>query len=139
MDIEDFLGTTATVILDKSDRSTSSHFFKPYSSAINVAVRTTSIVTDSLVLGGFTAYFALFTGWELLKAIGNLITGNVSNAGDNVTAAGICLFCAGGLLIASIVSPVVNTVDLIGGAVNTIRGCCASSEEEGVGSNFALN
>jgi hypothetical protein len=139
MDIEDFLGTTATVMLDKSDRSGSSHFFKPYSGAINVLGRTASIVTDSLGLGGVTAFLALAAGWELLKAIGNLVTGNVSDAVGDAAAAGFILLLACEYLIAGIISPVVNTVDLIGGAVNTVRGCCASSEEEEVGSSFALN
>jgi hypothetical protein len=131
MNITDFAGTALRATIEGFEsHPISPCFFKPYSGAINVLGRTTSIVTDSLVLGGFTACFALATGWELLKAIGNLVTGNVSNAADNAEQFGIGLYCSGMMLIATIISPVVNVVDLVGGAVNTVRGCISPAENE---------
>ena len=130
MTLKYFVGTTFKAIaIKKTHESISSLFFKPSKSGIDVIGRTTSIVTDSVLLSGVSAYFAFNAVWELLKAVGNFITGYLSESKDNIQESGKNLLGTVIGLIAAIVSPIVNTVDLVGSAVNTIKDCCQNSEE----------
>lgn len=121
MEIYDFLGTTLKAIEISGSTSSklpvSSAFFKPYQSLTNVVGRTTSIITDPVVLAGLTAYCTLQMGIYLLKSIVNLITINLSDAKENISAIGTFLLAAALAITALILSPLVNFIDLIGGAV----------------------
>ncbi|WED43253.1 hypothetical protein [Legionella cardiaca] len=127
------LGTTAKVInksiFEKDSRSLRSYFFKPYKVPEKFLVRTTSIVTDAPILGITSAVVALFAGLEFLRAIGNLVTGNFKDSLENLKGVGACLVMSAAFAVLATFSPIINTVDLVGGMVNSLRECCVSSEE----------
>lgn len=128
------LGTTAkaiaTAVDNDSQKTVQSGFFKPYKSPSNVFFRTTSIITDPLLLAGGTAFFALLAGFELLKSLGSLITANRQDAKESLKESGEMIVIAGMLLIAAIASPLVNLVDLIGGGVTSLKQNLAVEETQ---------
>jgi hypothetical protein len=133
-------GTTVTAVRYSFDDHTKvpsvrSAFFKPYTSPQNVLGRTTSIVTDSLVLGSGSVFFALKAAWDLLLAIKNLVTLDISEAKENFSDAGINLLIAGMFLITAVLSPLINLVDLIAGAVTSLLE--PKNEEKQVSPNYA--
>lgn len=125
MAIKDFLGTTTLAVMygiddDERGPTVKSAFFQPYKSPLNVLGRTTSIVTDPLLLGTGSAVLALLAGWELLKAFKNLVTLNTYEAKKNFAESGEGFLASGALLIAAILSPLINLIDLIAGAVTSL-------------------
>ncbi|CEG57426.1 hypothetical protein [Legionella fallonii] len=127
------LGTTTKALYAAIDerevRTISSFFFKPYKSPSNALFRTTSIITDAPVLGTFSAVLAVMTVYELFKAVGNLLIGHFKESLGNLQEFKDGLLATIGLAALAIFSPIINTIDLVGGSVNSVRNCCASTPE----------
>lgn len=125
-------GTTAKAIdtiVRAKDKPLRSLFFRPYESSEKALIRATSIVTDTPVLALSSAVMALICGLELLKAVGNLVTGHFQDSLENLKGFAIGLVFSAITAVMAVLSPFINTVDMVGGLVNTIRECCPKSEE----------
>ncbi len=138
MQIKDLLGTTANAFLLAADednnasnitRAISSAFFKPYKSPSNVLFRTTSIITDPLLFTAGTAFFVLSAAFDLLKTFASLFTLNLTGAKENIGECGDSLKGVCFMLVAAIVSPVINLVDLIGSGVASLKQNSVEEEE----------
>ena len=123
MAIEDFYGTTSkaidTAVDEESKIKVRSLFFNPYKSPLTVLVRTTSIVTDPILIGAISGYFALDAGYEVLKSIFNLVTLNTHDAKEQIQYAGRAALASAVLLVVAILSPLINLVDLFAGALTS--------------------
>ncbi|WED43584.1 hypothetical protein [Legionella cardiaca] len=128
------LGTTAKIVSKKifedSKKPMPSFFFKPFTSSGNGVIRTTSIISDLPILGITSAVVALMAGVEFLKAIGNLVTGNVKISLENLKGTGAMLLISAVIAVAALFSPIINTIDLIGGVINSAPACCVCSDEQ---------
>ncbi|MCL9683778.1 hypothetical protein [Legionella maioricensis] len=114
-------GTTARAgATARSNQAVSSVFFKPYQSPADFLYRTASVITAPLIFTGFSAFFALKAGFEVLKAIGSLLLLNTASAKENIKEAGDSLKGSVYLLVVAVVSPFINLVDLIGSGIKSV-------------------
>ena len=129
-------GAIPKVFMD-DDTKPEFRFFKPYQSASDFALRSTSVITGPVVITAVSAYSALLTAWMLTKSIANLA---VLNTGASKEAfkkflVGSAVSLIG--LVLAIASPAINAVDLIGGGINSIFG--KSSNEHSISDSDLLN
>lgn len=133
MTINDFLGTTTHAILSASyysdQRGVNSVFFKPFTSPSQVLGRTMTVITDPLLLGTFSVYVGLCAGYELLTAFKDLVTLNTSSAKKNFSEASATFFISATLFITAVLSPIINLVDLIAGAITSLLPSKQNKEE----------
>ncbi|CEG56895.1 hypothetical protein [Legionella fallonii] len=132
--ISDILsGTTSKAIssalVNDNGAPIRSFFFTPIKSTTSFAVRATSIVTDTPQLAMASAVIALAIGAHFLATIGNFVTGNFEETLESLKGAGIFMLVSAGLAVAALFSPIINTVDLLGGMVSTVAECCAKPDE----------
>lgn len=126
MSLDRFIGTTVNAILALMDDASSappvtSVFFKPYSSPLDVLGRTTSIATDPLLIGAGAGYFALLAAVDLFQTCKHLFKLNTSAAKERLKNAGIQILITAALVVIAVLSPLINLIDLIAGAVNSLR------------------
>ncbi|MFC3908820.1 hypothetical protein ACFORL_06985 [Legionella dresdenensis] len=96
-------------------------FFKPFESAGDVACRGSSIIVAPALLTGESIALIALAGWELLKAIGNLLTFNFSELAENSAWGFSSLEAAPMVLITALASPLINLVDFIGSIITSIN------------------
>jgi hypothetical protein len=105
-------------------------FFKPLDSSGEFLLKTATVVTMPIVSTGMAVTALLVAGWELLKAIGNLVTLNFDRAGKNITDCRKFLHVMSITLLAAAVSPLLNFVDLIGSTIASIKPALSSEPSE---------
>ena len=131
INITNLVGIPARALLaERRNESIGPVFFKPYKSPKDFIFRTVSVGTAPIIITGFAAYFALESGFELIKGIGNLILLNGSKATEHFEKSDSSLILAGFLLVIAVLSPVINLVDLIVSGVNTMLQDSNDEEEE---------
>lgn len=123
--IEDYLLTHSGVagqylLKSKRDENTPT-FFKPYQSPADFALRTAYVISAPLFLSAVTLeIFALSVGAALKSISYDLVVHGIEKAWSNLTESLITLAASFVLAFISLASPIVNLVDLVGGAVTTI-------------------
>ncbi|MBL7481256.1 hypothetical protein [Legionella bononiensis] len=116
---EKFVGATLYPLIDSDDRPV---FFAKYKSASDFAFRTASVGTAPVLLTSASLALLLEAGSKLLLTFSNILELSFSEAIDNLKECGKSLLASPLFLVAAILSPLVNLIDLIGGAVNSLFG-----------------
>lgn len=98
-----------------------SRFFKHFDSASDIAYRGSSIIAAPFILTGYSIAALLMTGWELLKAVGNFLTFNFSEAVENISYSASFFVASPILFITALASPLINLVDFIGSIITSIN------------------
>ena len=106
-------------------------FFQSFQSVADFGSRTASIITAPILSATISCAVALLAVWELSKALGNLLFKfDTKSAGENLKEAGanalLTLIC----LLAIVISPIANTVSLVGSGVNTVKEATSSSHDK---------
>ncbi|KTD42436.1 hypothetical protein [Legionella quateirensis] len=114
---EKLVGATFYPLIDDTDRPS---FFAKYKSASDFGFRTASVATAPVVFSSASLALLLEAGSELLKAFSNILQFEMSAAIGNLKECGKSLLGSPIFLVAAILSPLVNLIDLIGGAVNSL-------------------
>ncbi|AMP88980.1 hypothetical protein [Legionella pneumophila] len=117
-------GTTYLAIdhyLKGKDKPLKSVFFSPYSSASNFLYRASHVVTAPISFSIITIELVASSLYLSLKSLNNLVFSDKNAAKiriiDSIVHFAVSLITAIGV----IVSPIVNLIDLIGGAISTMR------------------
>lgn len=98
-----------------------SRFFKHFDSATDIAYRGSSIITAPFILAGTSIAALLMAGWELLKAVGNYLKCNFSEAEENISWSASAIYAFPILFITALASPLINLVDFIGSIITSIN------------------
>lgn len=97
----------------------SSLFFKPIQSLQDLGVRAATIFTAPILLSIAAISSAMFSIAQLLFAAKNAVTGHYDEAKDNLIMAAYFAVDACVATVSAAVSPIANTIDVLGGAINT--------------------
>lgn len=123
-------GATAFPFINSDKRP---GFFSPYQSGKDFSLRAASIITAPIIFSLSTVAALLDACAELLKVFATLFQGEFSASKDHFIECGKNLMLQPIFLIAAILSPLVNLIDLIGGAINSIRQSSQTPNEENLG------
>lgn len=126
-------GATGFPFMDSSKRS---GFFSPYQSGKDFGLRAASIITAPILFSMNSVAALLEASAELLNAFAKLCIGELSESKDHVINCGKRLILAPIFLIAAILSPLGNLIDLIGGAINSIKHSSQTPNEENLNMGF---
>ena len=116
---EKLVGATLYPVIKSKDRP---GFFAKYESASDFGFRTVSLATAPLLLSSASLALLLEAGSELLRTFSNILQLEFSPALENLKECGEAILFSPIFLVAAILSPLVNLIDLIGGAVNSLFG-----------------
>lgn len=96
-------------------------FFKKYEMPRDFFIGATSVVTAPIICTGFSIAALLKAGCLFLKTVADLFTFDFSDAGKNIKNSAEWLGVSSILLIAAVLSPLINLIDLIGSAITSIK------------------
>lgn len=130
---EKLIGATLIPLLDSKNKIS---FFSSYQSGKDFSLRAASIITAPILLSLGTMSLLVNAGGELLNGFSELLKFDFSDAGKHFLESGKCLLVSPLLIIAAILSPLVNLIDLIGGAINSLRHSAQTPQQENMGMNF---
>lgn len=119
----DYSGVTSQVAgnrFRKHPLPLGSIFFQPYQSKADPFIRASSLVTGPAVLSFIALECALISVYFAVKSIIDLAAKNNKEAKKSIAASGELLLAMTGALLAAILSPIINLIDLIGGGINSI-------------------
>ncbi|MFT4059473.1 MAG: hypothetical protein QM652_07985 [Legionella sp.] len=105
-------------------------FFTPFKNSPDTFFRATQVVAAPFALTAYSAPYILKAGFELLKAIGNILTLNFSNAVRNVGKALGNTIISTGILISALLSPLINFVDFLGSIMTSLEEASQVSDKQ---------
>ena len=105
-------------------------FFQPYKSPLDILGRTTSIMTDPLLLGCLPVFSLLVSGWELLQTIGALFKHDSTEAKKHIAQSGRALSRCCVVLLLAMISPLLNLIDLLGSAITSLKKAKPAQEDQ---------
>lgn len=105
-------------------------FFKPYQSKTDLAFKSANIITAPVMCAGLSLALALQAISKISHALINLLLKfDTKSASAKLTSSGLDAGMSLLLLIAAVVTPILNTVSLIGSSINTLRGEAKTSSQ----------
>jgi hypothetical protein len=99
-----------------------SFFFKQYKSIADPFFRTSSLVTDPLVLTYLALEFILIAALYVIKSLVDLTMWEPWKAKDSLGNSVAFLVAASIQIFAAITAPIINAVDLMGSGINLMSG-----------------
>jgi hypothetical protein len=116
------------ILSDSSPKDISPFFFKPYESKIDPLYRASTLVSGPIVLSVIALEFALASVYCALESIVNLIGLDPEAAGISIMQSASAFVAMTLAILAAVISPIVNTIDLIGGGITSITEKCSEDE-----------
>lgn len=95
-------------------------FFSKYQSASDFGFRAASVVTAAPILAAGACSIALEAVSKLIKVLAHLVILDFSSAKNAFLKSAGYAGVSAGFLVAAVLSPIVNLIDLIGGAINSL-------------------
>ena len=99
-------------------------FFKPYADPSDFCTRAATIVSAPFACAILAAEALLTCIYFAFDALAQVCIGDIGNAGESIGSSGTFLLIMIAAVIAAIISPLVNLVDLVAGGVTTIMEQC---------------
>lgn len=126
--IEKLMGASTYIFNDEKEENQKFHFFSPYQSKSDFGFRVASVVTAPIVWSVADLFLLFYAGKELLQTFSKILDKDFSGAKKNFSEAGIHLLIIQPLiLISALTSPLINLIDLIGGAIASTKQLFAES------------
>lgn len=122
-------GVTGKVVdLVMTDNTREPAFFSAYRSGLDPLCRTLSIVTAPVCMALLAAEFFVGAIVFAFKSLFDVFIDGPQKAKKSATMACGCLLMLAVSIFASFLSPLINTLDMIGGGVNTVMEQCGVEE-----------
>lgn len=121
------IGAAGYFVMEADQRPT---FFAPYQSLSDFSLRAASIVTAPFMLSTASLALLLLAGSRLLEAFSNLVEFNFTSSKKRFVDCGAALLHTALFLIDALLSPLINLIDLIGGAITSIINASAETTTE---------
>jgi hypothetical protein len=116
-------GVTNRIIDNKLDTIPStnkSFFFLPYQSKSDPFIRASTLITGPAIMSLIALECSVAAVFFAIKSIVDLVTLNVNDASKDAGFFGIFLIATGATLLAVLINPITNLIDLIGGGVSSL-------------------